>query len=114
MNAEWKAKWIAALRSGKYPRTQGKLRRPTGFCCLGVLCDLVDPLHWSPTATVVTYDHKNDYFIYGTDETPAYNMPPRQVYDITGLTQAQANELANRNDHGASFEEIAEIIEGHL
>lgn len=36
--------WIAALRSGEYTQTVGKLKRsapaPEGFCCLGVLCDL--------------------------------------------------------------------------
>ena len=36
--------WLAALRSGEYTQTTGKLRRSPpaheGFCCLGVLCDL--------------------------------------------------------------------------
>lgn len=36
--------WLAALRSGEYTQTVGKLRRThtgyEGFCCLGVLCDL--------------------------------------------------------------------------
>ena len=40
MNADVKALWVAALRSGDY--TQGYSRLADGHkrCCLGVLCDL--------------------------------------------------------------------------
>jgi len=40
MNPEVKTLWINALRSGEYQQTQGWLNKGTGFCCLGVLCDL--------------------------------------------------------------------------
>jgi hypothetical protein len=44
MNKRIKARWVKALRSGKYKqgRTQLKMKTPDGdlFCCLGVLCDL--------------------------------------------------------------------------
>lgn len=55
MDKAIKARWVAALRSGKYPQTEHSLHRvvpmpnalysensddPVGFCCLGVLCDL--------------------------------------------------------------------------
>ncbi|MCA1840151.1 MAG: hypothetical protein LC723_07460 [Actinobacteria bacterium] len=48
MDQTIKAEWLAALRSGEYPKAVGRLRRlepgpakhPVGFCCLGVLCDL--------------------------------------------------------------------------
>lgn len=41
---ENRKRWVAALRSGKYPQTKGLLQRtvnysdevPAGFCCLGV------------------------------------------------------------------------------
>lgn len=38
MNADLKAAWIAALRSGDYQQTTGILRDKDGFCCLGVAC----------------------------------------------------------------------------
>lgn len=49
MDPKVKAKWIKALRSGKYKQGEGQLRNtrdvggvdPT-FCCLGVLCE-IDP-----------------------------------------------------------------------
>ena len=55
MNARVKKSWLAALRSGKYKQARGALRElmeddddesgegepvVTGYCCLGVLCDL--------------------------------------------------------------------------
>lgn len=41
MKPDIKAKWVAALRSGKYQQGTRELR-PTDdhFCCLGVLCDI--------------------------------------------------------------------------
>ena len=44
MKQEWKEKWVKALKSGDYQRTQGELReRPAmrrSFCPIGVLCDV--------------------------------------------------------------------------
>jgi len=46
MEPKLKAAWVAALRSGKYPQTTGKLQNrdrnslPDGFCCLGVFCEI--------------------------------------------------------------------------
>ena len=60
LNQEIKDRWIAALRSGKYPQAQKALRvrydddsddgGEDSFCCLGVLCDIVDPDGWEQTA----------------------------------------------------------------
>jgi hypothetical protein len=38
MDAELKAKWIAALRGGEFKQTTGWLKDERGYCCLGVLC----------------------------------------------------------------------------
>jgi hypothetical protein len=35
-----KAKWLNALRGGKYKQGQGDLKYDGGHCCLGVLTDL--------------------------------------------------------------------------
>lgn len=37
MPVAMKDKWVAALRSGKYKQSQGKLKHLGGHCCLGVL-----------------------------------------------------------------------------
>lgn len=46
--------WAKALLSGIYPQTTGCLTRatpskgkPAGFCCLGVLADLLNPKAWT-------------------------------------------------------------------
>lgn len=46
MEPELKAKWVAALRSGKYQQTTGQLRNEKGFCCLGVLLDVWGRGEW--------------------------------------------------------------------
>lgn len=40
---EVKSKWIAALRSGEWRQGIGELRTETGFCCLGVLAEVLEP-----------------------------------------------------------------------
>jgi hypothetical protein len=35
-----RALWAKALESGKYAQTTHTLRDDTGFCCLGVACDI--------------------------------------------------------------------------
>lgn len=38
-------RWARALESGEYSQVQGVLRADTGFCCLGVLCNLHAQAH---------------------------------------------------------------------
>lgn len=56
MKAEWKAKLIEALESGKYTRTTGGFRfGPNCFCAQGVLLDISGLGHWENAAYV--YQH---------------------------------------------------------
>ena len=41
MNKEIKTKWLEALRSGEYEQVQCRLHTNRGYCCLGVLCDIL-------------------------------------------------------------------------
>ncbi len=49
MDSKIKQEWIDALRSGEYPQTKGRLVRtqqdtdvyPPGYCCLGVLSEIL-------------------------------------------------------------------------
>jgi hypothetical protein len=45
MKAKYKKKWLAALRDGEYEQTAGRLADDDGYCCLGVLCDVVAQDH---------------------------------------------------------------------
>jgi len=93
---------VAALRSGDYKQTRERLRDENGFCCLGVACDLFDPTKWDEDMTY---------------ERSSMTLPPN-VQDFFGFTYENGafhedgvDGLANRNDDGATFAEIADLIE---
>ncbi len=96
VNAELKAKWVEALRSGKYRQGREQLRDHDTYCCLGVLAD-VRGYKWPERD--VDVPGNNDYC-------------PEQVADA--LSETEATELALMNDEGQSFAEIADYIEQNL
>jgi hypothetical protein len=100
MDAKIKAAWITALRSGKFQQARGALRTPTNkFCCLGVLCELVHPDRWDNSGR--EWRHCD----FGS-------MPSWEVLAAAGLDDDDSPEtLANMNDEGRSFAEIADYIE---
>lgn len=109
MDEAIKAKWLEALRSGKYRQTTGRLRREekegTGYCCLGVLCDLSGLGEWQGST----------YVVNGVRE-PA--VLPRPVYEWAGLTnpdpRVEDEFLSTMNDAYMSFATIANKIEEGL
>ena len=101
MNKEIKALWLAALRSKKYKQTRRNLKHGKGHCCIGVLCDVIDPTAWK-TAPIR----------WG-------NLPCKKTtpYEANGvpLDYEDAQELMRMNDRdGSTFEEIATYIEENL
>ena len=42
-----KTKFVEALRSGRYKRCTGQIRKGDRYCLLGVLADIVEPNGWS-------------------------------------------------------------------
>jgi hypothetical protein len=123
MNSEVKAKWIAALRSGEYQQGRLALRINNAYCCLGVLCDLYDKEHntdhWEPPM------EDNGSYLMGGEPCvpPAFvwhdwaQMDNPNPVDIPtdGINEpSRLSSLAEINDAGASFEQIANLIEKHL
>jgi hypothetical protein len=105
MDPEIKAKWIAALRSGDYSQTESYLRNYHGFCCLGVLCDLIEPEQWrEPYLGKTNYRHRSN----------AEGLPDGETLALAGLTLSNAEELSQMNDMGADFRTIANNIEINL
>lgn len=108
MNQQMKARWIAALRSGEYRQARRYLKKGGGFCCLGVLCDLVDPGGWSQAllceGEVVAWGHRDG-------DT---GCPSSDLLAEVGLHTDSACHLANINDAGVSFDVIANYIEENL
>lgn len=93
--------WAAALESGKYKQGRSYLTDGKGgYCCFGVLCELVDPTRteWEPSNPLP--DH---YMLYQvgysrTSQRDDWNIPNG------------ASDLANANDRGTPFPEIAAMI----
>jgi len=57
MEASLKAKWIEALRSGRYKQGRWALRtKSDDFCCLGVLCDISGVGEWEENGLCYSYD----------------------------------------------------------
>lgn len=112
MKKELKERWITALRSGNYKQSQGCLQDQYGWCCIGVLCNIVDGTKWGkPDESSETkvdqqpYDFGNGVFV---------DMPPREWLENRGLPYGAAKELAEMNDNGVPFIQIAEYIEENV
>lgn len=133
MNPQVKEMWVNALRSGDYNQTQGKLRTPGGFCCLGVLTDLYlkeknyewipqsnDPENISPE-DYYTFEQTDDFLPTSVQKWAGLNtscpevMVENPYYDEDDLfDKLDSTELSELNDNGSSFIEIADLIESQL
>lgn len=104
--------WIAALRSGKYSQLKGALRRHDSFCCLGVGCEVAQlpaseflPGFWEYDGVSIAAPYSFVKWL-GLDFAK---------FGVNGLIHTiPKGSLAQMNDYGASFEEIADAIEEHL
>lgn len=115
MNPELKAKWIEALRSGKYLQGERRLRtltsgKPDTYCCLGVLGDIFDPSKWVP--------HAEDEGRMAYEHPMSGSMLSNDTCEATGIANVKWR-LAAMNDGSDgiakhSFEEIATWIEENL
>lgn len=103
MNREIKKRWIDALRSGEYKQGHYRLRLDNQFCCLGVLCDLMDSHHW--------YDSPTQGYSYGhfgsTHFLPLDVMKWAELdsEDPRVIHHDKTTKLSDLNDNGIPFEE---------
>lgn len=110
MDAELKQKWVEALRSGKYKQGRFCLRdNENCHCCLGVLCDLIDPNGWD--RHLEDWDNEDDFerFKWGKGSEWSTEEVPDQVADRVRL--GHQSQLMDMNDQGKTFAEIADWIE---
>lgn len=103
-------KWLAALRSGEYKQTRGKLEAKGRYCCLGVLQQVIS-------------GHTQGGTREGCPDLP--NMGWLKEHGITFLLEKGSEymnpyvedigtTLADINDSGTNFTTIADLIEGEL
>lgn len=119
MKAELKQKWIEALRSGQYRQGKGVLRDSADrFCCLGVLCDVVNKSGWGAAYDVDTSIAGNDVEIsahpYNDGEDINAVSLPCSFRERIGLHVADTSALIAMNDSGQDFETIAKHIEANI
>jgi hypothetical protein len=125
-----KKKWIEALRSGMYDQSKLALRKEDGFCCLGVLCDVLSGEvggEWKHTSS----DLEDMEFHAAEASHPVTESLPKSVQERAELDEPNpqvpvpenasdeyfeddSTTLAELNDQGFSFEEIADVIEQSL
>ena len=129
MNPQVKEKWIDALRSGKYEQGSEKLRSVTGYCCLGVLCDLYSQENNQEWEFHGAFEEQNtqptDYWYFDGES----EFLPDSVREWAGMqcknpsvrvdvTEDESeddwfyhDEIADLNDSGYSFSELSNIIQ---
>jgi len=108
-------KWIVALRSGEYKQGSDYLCDSGYHCCLGVLCEL----YMEHTGDLLYASLKRDDGVvsYGgyTETLPIEVMKWSGVSTETGSIydsdmQDVFSSLAEMNDSGHTFDELADII----
>ena len=105
LEPEFKAKWLKALRSGRYKQAGGTLRMKSPdegvtYCCLGVACNIVNKDRWKAVG------RSSDFFNWGAVEWGCTDLP--------FIDSRASGHLATANDNGSSFDEIANWIEANL
>lgn len=108
-NTENAQKWIDALRSGEYQQAKGSLRKPEGFCCLGVACDVAINNGVQIEVREVISPFAGPMFVYGDEDS----WLPQEVKDWLGWPEdglSLESDLAGFNDNGVPFSEIADRI----
>ncbi len=97
MDKKLKAKWVKALRSGKYRQAQEVMRSEEGgYCCLGVLRSIMHP-----------GSHRKMKDIIGGSDI---DMLCKEHQSEAGLTKRNQSVLAAKNDRGETFAKIADYI----
>lgn len=113
--------WVQALRSGKYMQCHGVLGDVTGYCCFGVACEVAIengiPVERGKNDDGLTFNghkvHAPDHVVTWLGLVAVNGTFERG--SLGGLHGPFGKDgrccLTNENDRGATFEQIAAIIE---
>src|SRR5271165_690928 len=131
MNKSIKKKWLKALRSGDYKQGRDVLRKvgrdgEDRWCCLGVLCDIIDKKGWDKTPST---NSTNTAYGYKVSPRREYHEAectvPESVAKLAGIDNVFVDcengdrtvraHLESMNDvRKYSFKKIADWIEENL
>ncbi len=124
--------WLKALRSGQFAQAKKRLKLQSGFCCLGVLCeatpDLVEKVEGDCPYKVKDPTGKQPLSLmlcrYNLNTISADVLGFRSGIDAKSLVYVKGNlddqdhpidaynilSILN-DDHGYTFEDIADFVE---
>jgi hypothetical protein len=129
MRPSAKDEWVTALESGDYDQVTGYLKVELldldpnvtlphfGYCCWGVLCEIkrVDSDDHPPHPHTYTKGTVWDFKFEGLEEdADGTEIPPKYWTGRYGLQHPVVNTLAEANDNGYNFGEIAGWIRKYL
>lgn len=124
MNPEVKAKWLKALRSGRYKQTKHALKKEDGYCCLGVLTNIYIKETKNGSWKKDEGDTMFKMFNKQGEGVGEGGVLTKEVMDWAGIPKLMGTtvvpngsyrSLASENDlQGKSFKKIADIIETNL
>lgn len=96
--------WLEGLRSGRYTQTKGTMHDNRGYCCLGVLQEVIDgkvePMMLNPTQKWLDAHHVR-FLDRNGNTTGSPWFPAIKTY------------ACSANDCGMPFTKIADLIELH-
>ncbi len=101
VDLELRERWIQALEDGTYEQGRTYLRRSNNtFCCLGVLADL-NGVKWKQVGDFA--------YSYGNGRESLNAFIDTKTATKVGISK-YVDKLADMNDDGYSFKEIAQFI----
>lgn len=110
MVSDVKKEWIAALRSDEFKQTTGQLKTDSGFCCLGVLCELYRRKHGGEWALSNTFENHSAVIPYAVKAWAGLrSCNPDVLVDGDQIGLAHVNDVLKY-----PFSKIADLIEEQL
>lgn len=114
MKRELKQKWTDGLRSGKYKQAHGYLRSSEGYCCLGVLLDVLGKGQWERDDC----SHGIGYFLdVAALPSPVFLLKELEGRgrEATGLSNSEEARCITLNDtEKLPFSDIASWVDANV
>lgn len=110
MDKKLKAKWVKALRSGKYRRAKGQLQSGRGYCCLGVLCR-VARVEFNPLDCFLSDELAEEIRLSRPEQSKLANLNDGCAESDFKSTELPPGYSA---DKGLGFRGIADYVEKNL
>ena len=121
MDPNVKQLWLTALRSGEYTQCQSALNTNGSYCCLGVLCEVAVGQGLEVEVTTTAHRVGNGEIYSYKSYNGETGTLPTVVKEWAGLPNVNPittekvavyrQTLAELNDQGHTFAQIADIIE---